>query len=165
MFIFRFSILEFRQRVKIIVFRFHHIINYDIVLQLTYTFRNFFSNNFVEGSMQFAKLNNTHVEAHVRSYRANGLSLRWKALQSPAPTESYFIPQKRVPTPFTLCSTFLRGPTEREEKRGSWSFVPKWSSSGPNLVLVPRSRKSRWLVTSEGGSKKRREIGPRYRRT
>lgn len=80
--------------------------------------------------MQFAKLNNTHVvEAHVRSYRATGLSLRWEALQSPAPTESYFIPQKRVPTPFTLCSTFLRGPTEREEDRGR-------SQSGPRVVLT-----------------------------
>lgn len=90
----------------------------------------------------------------------NGLSLGWEAPQSPVPTESFSLTPKG--RPHTLHFLFLTGPTEREEKRGSWLFA-KWSSSG--LTSVPRSRESRWLAISEGGNKKQREIGPRYRPT
>lgn len=62
----------------------------------------------------------------------------------------------------TLHALFHVSHREREEKRGSWLFA-KWSSSG--LTSVPRSRKSRWLAIQEGGRKKQREIGPRYRPT
>lgn len=69
---------------------------------------------------------------------------------------------KFLPTPFTLCSMFLTGSTERKQKRVSLTRAIKWSSS---VRARFRGAKEPLAGHIRGRNKKQKEIGPRYRRT